>query len=56
MRFLCWLGLHTWGKWSEPNQVDAFNIDPDTNIKTEYTKQEQTCSCVHCNKTISRFY
>lgn len=42
MKFLCWLGLHSWGFWSDPIQVNYSEL------------LHQECRCIHCGKIIHR--
>jgi len=43
-RFLCAIGLHLWGKWSNPQKIEGF-------IVSAY----QTRCCLRCNLEQSRY-
>jgi hypothetical protein len=51
----CFLGLHKWGKWSEPMRGTWVHRDPFSGLElSRYEADAQTRACQDCGKQSNR--
>jgi len=51
MKLLCWLGIHSWGRWSEPFEgIQRIVLNEVVVRERETLLQERYCS--QCNKRV----